>query len=121
MAASGRTLIVVASIAGLMLWIERSHRIDTETRTQAEIAGNASPACPANEDLPHSADCLTFLLGHAAPDIRGRANAAPRAPTAVVEVDAPCSGDNDDAPYSARCLSFMSDWFWPAMPADKAR
>jgi hypothetical protein len=115
--ASKHYLIVIASIAGWMLWVERGHRVDTETRTPAEIAGNASPACPANEDLPHSADCLTFLMGSIAPDIRGRVSTE----STPAEPGTPCSADNDNAPYSASCLGFMSDWFWPANPAEKAR
>jgi hypothetical protein len=114
MVASKRNLVVIAAIAGGMLWIERGHRITIEI-PPAEVAGSAAAACPENEDLPHSAACFSFLQGNVVPEVGGRGDAVPST-LASPELGPACSSNNENVPYSAPCLSFMFGWFRQANP-----
>jgi hypothetical protein len=114
MVASKRNLIVIAAIAGGMLWIERGHRITIEI-PPAEVAGSAAAACPENEDLPHSADCFKFLQGNVVSEVGERGDAV-QSTLASPELGPACSSNNENLPYSAPCLRFMLGWFRQANP-----
>jgi hypothetical protein len=57
-------LVVVAFVAGTMLWIEQEHRtriglpVETDTTSAAHAAG-----CPDNDTLPYTTSCIAFLEG----------------------------------------------------------
>jgi hypothetical protein len=113
--------VIAASIAGAVLWIEHGHRIDIATPTGAAFAAPVGTACPDNENRPPSVDCIVFMQGAVASDVRSRVNAATSVPAAPA--DAPgsaeppgpaCPAHNENVPYSANCLRFLSGWFWRA-------
>ena len=118
--------VIVAAIAGAVLWIEHGHRIVTDAPTAAELAASrAATACLDNENVPYGENCIVFMQGVAAADGRWRRNAAESAP--VGSPDAPgraelpgpaCPPNNENVPYSASCLRFMSGWFWRANAAE---
>ena len=114
MVACKRNLVVIAAIAGGMLWIEHGHRI-TIGIPPAEGAGSTAAVCPANEDLPHSTDCFKFLQRNVVSEVSERDDAV-QSPLASPELGPACSSDNENVPYSARCLRFMFGWFWQANP-----
>jgi hypothetical protein len=110
-------LIVVAAVACGVIWIEHEHRINV--MPTAEEADSEASACPDNDSVPFSADCIAFIRSASSPAARGRANAAIIASAAAA--DAPgraelhasaCPASNENAPYSAKCLEFLSGWFW---------
>ena len=112
---------MAASIAGAVLWIEHGHHINIETPTGAAFAAPVAAICPDSENVPYSADCIVFMQGDGASDMRWRVNAAIRAPAeqpstpknvelTAVASEAACA-DNDNVPYTARCLVFISGWF----------
>ena len=56
--------VIVASIAGTLVWMEHAHRIVTDAPTPAErdvLA--AAAACPDNENVPYSKTCIDFMQG----------------------------------------------------------
>ena len=73
---SKRSLAILAAVVGGVIWIEHAHRITIRSPAPAEAAGLDTPACPENESVPFSADCMTFIQGGAAPDVRGRVDAS---------------------------------------------
>jgi hypothetical protein len=107
---------VAAAVAVAMLWIEHGHRVSIISPARVEAA--AATACPDDDSVPFSADCIAFIHGAslaarskvnlgetasaAPPDTQGRAD--PQGPA--------CPASNESAPYSARCLKFLSGWFW---------
>ena len=114
---------IVAVVAVGMLWIEHGHRIVVATPASADDTP-ATAACPDSDSVPFSADCIAFIEGGAASNIR--AISAARAPE--VTHDRPqadpaspaCPASNENAPYSARCIKFLSGWYWQPNPADRA-
>jgi hypothetical protein len=56
-------VLLLAAIAGGVLWIEHAHRITIEPSAPAELAGRDAAICPENESVPFSADCLAFIQG----------------------------------------------------------
>jgi hypothetical protein len=114
--------VIVTSITGALLWIEHGHRIDIETPTGAAFTAPVAAVCPDNENVSYSANCIVFMQGDGASDMRWRVNAAGRAPAEQpfapknIELTAVASGaacaDNDNMPYTARCIAFMTGWFW---------
>jgi len=110
----------VASGAGAALWIEHGHHINIETPTGAAFATPVAAVCPASENVPYSADCIAFMQGDVASDVRWRVNAAASMPAppaayapASAELPGPaCPANNENVPYSAKCLRFLSGWFW---------
>ena len=60
--------VIVTLAAGCALWIEQGHRVVIDAPTQSELAAaaaaaEAAAACPRNDDVPYSANCLAFLFG----------------------------------------------------------
>lgn len=107
--------VVVALIAGSVLWIEHGRRFDIVAPTDAKLAVSAGAVCPDNENIPYNADCITFMQGAGAPpDNRWRANTRETIPaTERSEVHGPaCPANNENVPYSARCIRYLSGWFW---------
>jgi hypothetical protein len=110
-------LVVVAVLAVGMLWIEHEHRIKLLTPTDIEAAAADASACPDNDSVPFSADCIAFIRGGGSPAVRSRVSAAAPTPSpdaqGRAELHAPaCPASNESAPYSATCLRFLSGWFW---------
>jgi len=105
--------VIVASVAGVLLWIEHGHRIDIATPLAGAFAASASAVCPDHENVPYGADCIVFMQGERAPDVRRQANIVAVTPAALSGAPGPaCPSNNENAPYSADCLRFMSGWFW---------
>jgi hypothetical protein len=104
--------VIVGALLGVMLWVEHEHRIDIEPMTFTLAA-----ACPENDNLPYSQDCLVFMDGGGTSALRLR-NSAPAAPSsyrrdASLTAGAPCP-TNDNVPYGANCVAFLSGWRWHA-------
>jgi hypothetical protein len=76
MVVSKLNLLILAAVASGVVWIEHAQRIKIEMSTPAERAGVDAAACPENESVPFSADCMKFIQGGAGSDVRPRANAA---------------------------------------------
>jgi hypothetical protein len=56
-------LIVLAAIMVGLVWIEHDHRIVIGSSAAAEAASLAASACPDNDSVPFSADCIAFIGG----------------------------------------------------------
>ena len=118
-------LAIVVVVAAGILWIEHGHRTSIATPTTAETP--AASACPDNDSVPFSADCIAFIDGGASPAARTPANAmtsasaVPPLARRYAEAHAPaCPPSNENGPYSARCIKFLSGWYWQPNPADRA-
>jgi hypothetical protein len=109
-------LAIVVCVAAGMLWIEHGHRISIATPMAAEM--RAASACPDNDSVPFSADCIAFIDGGASAAARTRMSVAASAPTN--SPDTPCPPSNENSPYSARCIKFLSGWYWQPNPANRA-
>ena len=78
--------VIVASIAGTLVWMEHAHRIVTDAPTPAERdALAAAAACPDNENVPYSKTCIDFMQGgNVATDLHWRrVRSTERAPAAL--------------------------------------
>ena len=75
MVVSKLNLVILAAVVGGVVWVEHAQRIKIEMSTPAERAGVDAAACPENESVPFSADCMKFIQGLGS-DVRPRANAA---------------------------------------------
>ena len=105
--------VIVAAIAGAVLWIEHGHRIVTDAPTPAELAASrAATACPDNENVPYGENCIVFMQGDAASDRRWRVNSGESTPAGSSDAPGPACYPNENVPYSANCIRFMSGWFW---------
>jgi hypothetical protein len=107
--------VVVASIAGALLWIEHGHHVVTDAPTPTELAARAAArVCPDSENVPYSENCIVFMQGdRVAPDHHWRVNSAESTPDALTDAPGPaCPANNENVPYSANCIRFMSGWFW---------
>jgi hypothetical protein len=106
--------VLVALLAGSVLWIEHGRRFDIEAPTDAQLVMSAGAVCPESENVPYSTECITFMQGGAAPRLPWRTTAAkhvvaPEEP----ELQGPaCPANNENVPYSARCIRFLSGWWW---------
>jgi hypothetical protein len=110
--------LVVASIAGTMLWIEHEHRIDI-TPTGTAFAAPVRAVCPDNENVPYGTDCIVFMQGDIVSDIHWRVNAGVSLPAAADHTSADaqssgpaCPSSNENVPYNANCLRFLSGRLW---------
>ncbi len=56
-------VLLLAAVAGGVLWIEHANRIKIEASAPAEVAGREAAPCPANESVPFSADCMAYIQG----------------------------------------------------------
>ena len=115
--------VIVASVAGAVLWIEHGHRIDLATPTGAAFAAPVATVCPDNDNVPYSADCIVFMQGGAASDLHWPAQTAVSTSVAAGPGETPepaCPSNNENVPYSAACIRFMSGWFWQANAAERA-
>ncbi len=79
MVVSKLNLAILAAAVGGVIWIEHAHRVTIQVPAPAEAAGANAPACPENESVPFSADCMIFIQGGAGSDVRPRLNADPAA------------------------------------------
>jgi hypothetical protein len=55
-------LVILAAAVSGVLWIEHAHRIRIETSAPAAVGSNTA-ACPENESVPFSADCMRYIQG----------------------------------------------------------
>ncbi len=103
-------LALVVAVFGGMIWLEQGHRMVIEPRTLA------AATCAESDDVPYSADCLSFLQGAASDQLRTISTIAPPLgpPAGWTVVAGAACPDNDNAPYSTRCVEFMSGWYWRA-------
>jgi hypothetical protein len=46
-----------------LVWIEREHRVVIGSLAAAETASLSAAACPDNDSVPFSADCIAFMGG----------------------------------------------------------
>ena len=110
--------VVAALVAGCAFWIERGHRITIDAPTPSELAASPPAACPDNDRVPYSADCLAFLKGNSESEIGWRIATAEREPKALVySTERPESSlascpQNDSVPYPPGCIRFLSGVFW---------
>jgi hypothetical protein len=111
---------IFAAMACLALSIENRHHFLTDAPGSAEQwAPKAAAPCPDNDSRPYPANCLEFMEGKIASEMR-RPVAAQRSatvpPSAVKRIELISSEvacpDRDDVPYSASCLAFMTGWYW---------
>jgi hypothetical protein len=107
MVVSKLDIVIVASIAVAMIWIEHGQRISIEAPLPTVVAAPEA-VCPENESVPHSADCFAFE-GADAPELGAR---LPARPDPAGARDSVCPANNENVPYSAECLRFMSGGFW---------
>ena len=56
-------VLVLAVVAGGLVWIEHAHRIKIEAPTSVEASAQPTPVCPANESVPFSPECMAFIQG----------------------------------------------------------
>jgi hypothetical protein len=56
-------LIVLAAIMLGLVWIEHEHRVVIGSSAAAETASLTASACPDNDSVPFSADCIAFIGG----------------------------------------------------------
>ena len=111
--------VIAAVVAGCAHWIEQGHRIAIDAPTPSELAAASSAAaCPDNDRVPYSADCLAFLKGDSDTAMGWRIAAADRKPTPLVypprhtELSSAACPANDNIPYPPNCLRFLSGYFW---------
>ena len=108
-------VVILALIAGAVLWIEHGQRIVTDAPTPTELAALAAArACPDSENVPYSEGCIAFMQGErVTPAQRWRVNVAESTPSAISDAHSPaCPSNSDNVPYTANCIRFMSGWFW---------
>jgi hypothetical protein len=75
MVVSKLNLVILAAAAGGVAWIEHTHRITIAMRPPAKVAVASTPACPENESVPFSADCMRYIQGGAGSEVHPRLNA----------------------------------------------
>ena len=120
MAVSKFDLAVMVVMAALLLRIEHDHRIVIATPAEAASAPQPAAVCPATDDVPFSADCITFIEAGAQPDSHRQPSAPAVARGGVALSASACPASNENAPYSANCIKFLSGWYWQADPAADA-
>lgn len=104
--------IVVALVAGCAFWIERGQRVVIDAPTQSELAAAAiaAAACPDNDSMPYSVDCILFMSGTNWRMSEETTTAASQ-PARPAEVSPPAAGppcpDRDTVPYSDACLAYL--------------
>jgi hypothetical protein len=76
MVVSKLNLVIIASIAASVLWIEHNNHVNIQPAVPARIEGQSTAACPENESVPFSAECMVFILGGVDTAVRPRSNAA---------------------------------------------
>jgi hypothetical protein len=73
MIVSKLNLAVFAAAVGGLVWVEHAHRIRIEAPTPVEVA-QRNGACPENESVPFSLECMTFIQGGTGPSLHLRVN-----------------------------------------------
>jgi hypothetical protein len=76
MVVSKLNLVIIASIAGAALWIEHGNHINIQPAAPATSEGQPMGACPQNESVPFSAECMAFIQGGLDAGTRPQLNAA---------------------------------------------
>jgi hypothetical protein len=121
-------VIAGALLAGCAFWIERGQRVVIDAPTPSELA--VAPACPDNDNMPYSANCVLYMSGTKWRAISGETGATQAQPTPQVEGSPPATSSScpsrDNVPYDESCIAYMQGattlgMRWraraPAMPA----
>ena len=74
MVVAKRNLVILAAVAGGVLWIEHANHIKIET-TPAEVVERNAAVCAENESIPFSTDCMMFIQGGGGSNVDLRAHA----------------------------------------------
>jgi hypothetical protein len=110
----------VALIAALALGavlIENGHRVAIVAPEPFERAAQPpAAACPDNDKVPYSAECLKFMKGATELGMRWRIKAEPLTvpqTNRLVPPERPLTSAsacpmNDSVPYSSRCIAFLN-------------
>ena len=105
--------IVVTLAAGCAFWIERGQRVVIDAPTPSELAAArvAATACPDNDSMPYSVDCIRFMSGtnwrmNAAETVTVQTQPPQSAAVARPAGSAPCP-KRDNVPYSDECLAYL--------------
>jgi hypothetical protein len=59
-------LAILAAAFASVVWLEHAHRVKIAAPTAAEISARDA-ACPENESVPFSADCMSYIQGRTEP------------------------------------------------------
>jgi len=107
-----------AAMAFGALLIENGHRIAIVAPEPVERAAQQpAAACPDNDKVPYSTECLNFMKGATELGMRWRIRAEPQ--LAVPQTNRPVPLErpvtsatacpmNDSVPYSSRCIAFLN-------------
>jgi hypothetical protein len=105
--------VIFTLAATCALWIEQGHHVVIDEPTPSELVSAAAAtvkACPDNDGVPYSANCLAFLFGtNSQSDVQNPAPNSDPAPKSGIDplgTTAACP-DRDDVPYSAGCLAYL--------------
>lgn len=60
-------VLVLAAVVGSVVGIEHAQRIRIEAPKPVEASAQAAAACPANESVPFSPECMAFIGGTSQP------------------------------------------------------
>src|SRR5437899_2656452 len=107
-------VVIFASIAAAVLWIEHGQHVVADAPTPTELAARAAArACPDSESVPYSENCIAFMQGDRVSPQRWQASVVESTTVTLTEVPGPaCPANNENVPYSATCIRFMSGWSW---------
>jgi hypothetical protein len=56
-------LLAIAVLVGSLVLVERGNQVRIEAPVPAEASAQQSVACPANESVPFSVECMAFIQG----------------------------------------------------------
>jgi hypothetical protein len=101
--------VICTLAAACALWIERGHHVVIDEPTPSElVAAAAVTACPDNDAVPYSANCLAFLFGmNWQSDARDSTAGSDPSPQRATGPQGAACPDRDDVPYSAECLAYL--------------
>ena len=109
----GLAMIAAAIGCGWLMWVEREQRISIDAPTPAETALRiAVAACPDNDNVPYTPNCLAFLGSGPVPSSNERSTVAETLKHAGPLASGSQCPDNDSKPYPPDCVKFLSGVFW---------
>lgn len=115
-----------AAMALGALLIENGHRIAIVAPEPVERAAQLpASACPDNDKVPYSNECLNYMKGATELGMRWRIRAEPQLTVPQTNKPLPIERPltsasacpmNDSVPYSSRCIAFLNGPDQPAGP-----
>jgi hypothetical protein len=104
--------IIVTLAAGCLVWIERGQVVIIDAQTQSELAAAAAAiACPGNDSMPYSANCILFMSGTNWQVNSGEGTVtesqAGRTTEVSSHIHSSACPDRDTVPYTASCLAYL--------------